>query len=127
MSPTRPIAPHVGIYRWRYTFFNPSLLHRASGLILTLGLIPLSYFLGSLASGPESYERAVAVFGAPWFRIVYAALMWALSFHLVAGLRHLVMDSGVGLDRKANRASAIGLFVASSLLTLAGWGWLAVR
>src|SRR5262245_38594148 len=121
------MSPHVSIYQWRRTIFNPSILHRAVGLILTLGLVLLTYFLVSVASGPESYGRAVATLASPWFYVVYVALAWAFSFHLVAGIRHLIMDMGVGFERRASRASTVGLFIASTLLTLAVCWWLAAR
>jgi succinate dehydrogenase / fumarate reductase, cytochrome b subunit len=124
---SRPLSPFIGIYKWRYTVLNPSILHRACGIALSLGLILLSYFLWSVASGADSYKRAVATLGSPWFCVVYIALIWTFCFHALAGIRHLVMDAGFGLERSSKRASTIGLFVFSALIAFALCWWLAFR
>lgn len=41
----RPMSPFLSVYAWRYTFFNPSVIHRATGIALAFGLVALCYFL----------------------------------------------------------------------------------
>ena len=100
----RPLSPFLH-YRWRHTN-TLSFLHRITGVILSLGLLLLVYWLTAVASGPRAYARAGAVLSLSLFGLVYPALLIALAYHLVAGIRHLVWDSGRGLEREAARRSA---------------------
>jgi len=113
-----PISPFLGIYRWRYTFLNPSILHRVSGVLLSLGLLVLTYFLMAVASGPQSYSRAQATLTSAWFCVFYVAWTWSFLYHLFAGIRHLVLDTGHGLERRSARLTATAVVTASLLLTL---------
>jgi len=113
-----PLSPFLGIYRWRYTFLNPSILHRASGVLLSLGLLVLTYFLMAVASGAQSYSRAHATLASPWFYMFYVAWTWSFFYHLLAGTRHLMLDTGHGLERRSAHLTATAVVTASLLLTL---------
>lgn len=121
VSPTRPLSPYLH-YRWRHTN-TLSFLHRIAGLMLSLGLLLLICWLMSLASGPKAYARASAVLSMSLFTLVYPVLLIAFAYHLVAGIRHLVWDSGRGLEREAARRSALLLAFLVILLVL-GSGYL---
>lgn len=110
----------------RYTLLT-SVLNRATGLVLALGLIALVYWLMAVAAGPLAYARAEALLGLGVFKIVWLALLAALSYHLCAGLRHLVWDSGRGLERAHSRASAYLVLIASAVLFVALALWLLAR
>jgi succinate dehydrogenase / fumarate reductase cytochrome b subunit len=120
----RPISPHLSVYRmYRYTLLT-SILNRATGLVLALGLILLVYWLMALAGGPAAYARASALLGLGVFKIVWVALLAVFSYHLCAGLRHLVWDTGRGLERAQSRASAYLVLFASAVLCVALAAWL---
>ena len=120
--PTRPLSPHLSVYRMsRYTLAT-SIANRFTGLALSLGLVLLVYWLMALAGGPRSYARATRVLTLPLAKLVYAALVVAFCYHLVAGLRHLVWDTGHGLERAQSRHSA-WLVVAVSLVLMLLIAW----
>src|SRR5215831_10082936 len=116
--PARPLSPHLGVYKMsRYTLAT-SIFNRFTGLALSLGLLLLVYWLVAVASGARAHERAVHFLSLPLMRIVYLGLILAFCYHLSAGLRHLLWDTGRGLERRESQRSA-WLVVASSLaLTL---------
>ena len=124
--PTRPLSPHLSVYRMsRYTLAT-SLANRFTGLALSLGLVLLVYWLMALAGGARSYARATHLLALPIAKLVYAALIVAFCYHLVAGFRHLVWDTGHGLERAQSQRSA-WLVVAASLvlmLVIACRAWL---
>ena len=124
--PTRPLSPHLSVYRMsRYTLAT-SIANRFTGLALSLGLVLLVYWLMALAGGARSYARATHVLALPVAKLVYAALIVAFCYHLVAGFRHLVWDTGHGLERAQSQRSA-WLVVAASLvlmLVIACRAWL---
>jgi len=115
--PTRPLSPHLSVYRMsRYTLAT-SIANRFTGLALSLGLLLLVYWLMALAGGARSYARATHLLALPIAKLVYAALIVAFCYHLVAGFRHLVWDTGHGLERAQSQRSA-WLVVAASLILM---------
>lgn len=120
--PTRPISPHLSVYRmYRYTLAT-SIANRFTALALSLGLLLLVYWLMAVAGGARSYARAAQLLALPIMKLVYAALIIAFSYHLVAGLRHLVWDTGRGLERAQSQRSAwVVVTVSIVLMLLIGW------
>ena len=125
--PTRPLSPHLSVYRmYRYTLVT-SIANRFAGLALSIGLLLLVYWLVAIAGGARSYARAAQLLTAPLARLVYAALIVAFSYHLVAGIRHLVWDTGRGLERTQSQRSAwLVVAVSIALMLVVAWAaWLA--
>jgi len=116
--PTRPLSPHLSVYRMsRYTLAT-SIANRFTGLALSAGLLLLVYWLMALAGGPRSYARATRVLTLPLAKLAYAALVVAFCYHLVAGVRHLVWDTGHGLERAQSQRSAWLVVTVSLILML---------
>jgi succinate dehydrogenase / fumarate reductase cytochrome b subunit len=111
----RPTSPHLTIYRYRYTVVT-SISNRAMGIVLSVGLLLLVYWLMAVASGAKAYERAQAVLSLGIFKVIYAGLLIAFCYHFVAGIRHLVWDTGHGMERAQSERSA--WIVAGSTLVL---------
>jgi succinate dehydrogenase cytochrome b subunit len=125
--PTRPLSPHLSVYRMsRYTLAT-SILNRFTGVALSVGLLLLTYWLLALAAGAASYARALALLSSGAAKLVYAALIVSFCYHLAAGIRHLVWDTGRGLERAQARRSTWLLVVATVAMTLAigYFAWLA--
>jgi succinate dehydrogenase / fumarate reductase, cytochrome b subunit len=101
----------------RYTLAT-SIANRFTGLALSLGLLLLVYWLTAVAGGALSYARATRVLAAPAAKLVYAALIVSFCYHLVAGLRHLVWDTGRALERAQSQRSAWLVIAVSSVLML---------
>jgi succinate dehydrogenase / fumarate reductase, cytochrome b subunit len=121
----RPLSPHMTVYKMtRYTLAT-SIFNRITGLILSVGLIVLVYWLMAVASG-RSYAIAYRVLSSGIFKLVYAGLLVAFCYHLVAGIRHLVWDTGRGLERaQSKRSAGVVVGVSIVLVLLLGY-WLFV-
>jgi succinate dehydrogenase / fumarate reductase, cytochrome b subunit len=115
--PDRPLSPHVWLYKFKYTLFT-SILNRATGCALTAGLLVLMYWLMALASGAEAYANALGVLSHPIFKLLFIALTFTFAYHLVAGIRHLVWDTGRGLERRQSQTSAWVVGVVAVILTV---------
>jgi succinate dehydrogenase / fumarate reductase cytochrome b subunit len=113
----RPLSPHLGIYRFSFTMAL-SILHRLTGVILSVGLILLAYWLTSVAAGPAAYERASAVFGNWFVRLLIAGWICAFAYHLSNGLRHLWWDTGHGFEKTQVRASGRVAVVVAVVVAL---------
>jgi succinate dehydrogenase / fumarate reductase, cytochrome b subunit len=116
--PTRPLSPHLSVYRMsRYTLAT-SIANRFTGVALSAGLPLLVYWLMAVAGGAQRYASATHVLASPPARLIYAALVVSFCYHLLAGLRHLVWDTGHGLERAQSRKSAWLVIAASIVLML---------
>ncbi len=95
-----------------------SILHRVSGALLFLAL-PLLLWLFDLSLMSElSFARLVDV-GSHWFvKLVLLVLLWAFLHHLIAGIRYLLLDLHVGVEKSAARTSALAVFWISLPLTV---------
>jgi succinate dehydrogenase / fumarate reductase, cytochrome b subunit len=120
----RPTSPHAQIYRWQIGN-TLSILHRVTGAALALGLIALSYWLISLADGPNSYMSAARFFEGPIGLTVLLGWTFAFLFHLLNGIRHLFWDAGRGFERPQRHASGWAAVLGAIVLTLcvAAWIW----
>jgi succinate dehydrogenase / fumarate reductase cytochrome b subunit len=116
----RPLSPHVFIYRWQIGN-TLSILHRATGVALALGLVALSYWLMSLAGGEEDYDAAVRVLSSPVGLLFLLGWTFSFWYHLLNGVRHLVWDAGYGFERTARHASG-WIAVIGALILTAGVG-----
>lgn len=117
-APERPLSPHLQIYRWGTTN-TLSILHRATGVFLSLGLLALAWWLIAIATGPEAYAGVMAVFGSVWFKLPLAGWVFCFFYHLGNGVRHLVWDAGYGFERATIRTGGIAVVVFAVLATAA--------
>lgn len=95
-----------------------SIMHRVSGALLFL-LLPLLLWLFDLSLTSEiSYARLQAIASNFFVKLVLVGLAWAFLHHLVAGVRYLLLDLDIGVDKPAARTSALAVFWISLPLAL---------
>ena len=116
----RPLSPHLTVYRWPITM-TLSILHRATGVALSVGLIVLVAWLVAAASGPGPYEEFVGLLDTGFGRFVLIGFSAAFFFHLGNGTRHLIWDLGVGFEKSQANASSWVIVVMTVVATVAFW------
>ncbi len=95
-----------------------SILHRVSGAALFL-LLPLLLWLFDLSLMSElSFARLQEAASHGFVKLVLLGAIWAFLHHLVAGVRYLLLDLQVGIDKRAARKSAVAVLAISLPLTL---------
>jgi succinate dehydrogenase / fumarate reductase cytochrome b subunit len=114
------MSPHLSVWRWHITMAT-SILHRATGIALYVGALIAAAWAMSLAGGPEAYAMFKALLGSPLGKLVMFGLSVCLFYHLGNGVRHLVWDSGHGLDVKSANASAVTVLAFTIAATIAAW------
>jgi succinate dehydrogenase / fumarate reductase, cytochrome b subunit len=119
-SADRPLSPHLQIYRWQLTSVM-SILHRATGVVLSAGTILLVWWLVAAASGPEAYEGVEDFLGSWIGLLLLFGWTVALFYHLCNGIRHLVWDTGHALDLRSTYIGGWVVVAATAVLTLAAW------
>ena len=101
-----------------------SILHRISGVILFLGIAIMLYALGKSLGSEEGFGEVKAWLTSPLAKFVIWGLLSALLYHLVAGLRHLIMDMGIGETLEGGKlGSKIVLAISVVLIVLAEFGY----
>jgi len=102
-----------------------SILHRISGVVLFLGLALLLLALQQSLASEAGFLQVKQILAHPLAKFVSWGLLSALLYHLVAGIRHLLMDVGLGETLEGGkRGSKAVLAVSIVLIVLAGvWLW----
>lgn len=116
----RPLSPHLTVYRWPITM-TLSILHRMTGVAMSVGLIVLVIWLQSAATGAGAYERVTGLLATPVARLLLLAWTAAFFFHLANGIRHLFWDVGLGFDLRTAQASAWFVVIATIVMTAGYW------
>ena len=112
----RPLSPHLGVYKLAYTM-SLSILHRITGCAAAVGFLLFVWWLKGLASGPDSYARAMQCLSSPLVKLLLVGFTFSYVYHFCNGIRHLVWDTGRGLERAQARRSGAVVIVAAVLLT----------
>ena len=113
----RPLSPHLTIYRPQITSVT-SILNRITGNALLLGaLLMVAWLLAAATS--ESWFARIDWLLTSWLGdLVMTLSLWALWYHALGGLRHLIWDAGYGLDLPTAERLGWGVIAGSVLLTL---------
>jgi succinate dehydrogenase / fumarate reductase cytochrome b subunit len=116
----RPLSPHLTIYA-RQINMVMSILHRITGAALYFGTLLLAAWLIAAAMGQPQFDIVNAAFGHPIGRLVLLGYTWALVHHMLGGMRHLLWDTGRGLEIGQVNALSWLTIIGSGALTLAIW------
>ena len=113
----RPVSPNWQVYRWQITN-TLSILHRATGVMLSLGLLVLSCWFIALASGAEAFADVQALYASSWFKLPLTGWAFCFFFHLGNGVRHLFWDTGHGFGHVQIRLGGWAVVVFAVVATL---------
>jgi succinate dehydrogenase cytochrome b subunit len=116
----RPLSPHLTIYRPLINMMM-SIVHRITGVANYVGTVLLAAWLVAAAMGPEAYDWVNGLFGHPFGKLVLLGYSWSVIHHMLGGMRHLVWDTGRGLEIGAVNALSWLTIVSSLILTAALW------
>lgn len=122
----RPLSPHMSVYRMSRYCLITSFANRVTGAALSAGLLLFIYWLTALARGARAYAHALHLLGSGAAKLVYVAVIAAFAYHLAAGIRHLIWDTGRGLEKAQSQRSAWLVVATAAALTLV-CAWWALR
>lgn len=118
---TRPLSPHLTIWKWG-PHMLVSILHRVTGDGMALvGLPVLLWWLGALAAGPEAYATFLGHASSWYGMVVLVGLSWSFFNHLCSGVRHFVLDMGVGYELDTNKRWSMLTILIAVILTVGFW------
>lgn len=120
MNTNRPVNLDIRTIRMPITAIA-SILHRISGVVLFLALPYILWMLSGALGSESDYKTVVMHLESGIGRFALWAILSALSYHVIAGVRHLLMDIGVGETKQGGRTGAV-LVLLLSALSFIGWG-----
>lgn len=120
----RPVNLDLRTIKLPVTAYS-SIAHRISGVVLFIAIAGLLWLLDSSLSSESGFEQVGALLQHPLAKLILWGVLSALLYHLVAGVRHLFMDAGVGEGLESGLLGAkIVLIVSAVLIVLLGvWIW----
>ena len=98
-----------------------SILHRISGFLMVFLLGAFIFVIDQLITSPDSYSRISFFFENLYLKVFLIVPIWALSHHLFAGIRFLLLDFHVFIDLKSTRIFSILILFSSVVVTLFVW------
>ncbi|MFT7287989.1 MAG: succinate dehydrogenase / fumarate reductase cytochrome b subunit [Halieaceae bacterium] len=119
MKDTRPVNLDIGTMKLPITAYA-SITHRVSGVVLVVAAFIMLWALEKSLASPEGFAALAASLGSPLAKFVAWGICTALIYHSLAGVRHVVMDFGIGESLEGGILSARILFVLAvvgSLIT----------
>jgi succinate dehydrogenase / fumarate reductase cytochrome b subunit len=122
----RPLSPHLQVYRKQVQMMT-SITHRITGIALAVGILGLVWGLLALAAGPERWAGFTACAGSPLGLLVLFGFSWALAYHFLNGIRHLVQDAGNGFAIPDFIRSSWISIVGSIVLVVLAWAFVLMR
>ncbi|TPN32711.1 succinate dehydrogenase, cytochrome b556 subunit [Mesorhizobium sp. B2-3-3] len=116
----RPLSPHLSVYRPPITM-TMSIIHRITGGALYFGTLLVAAWLTAATSSQGAFDWINWAFGTWLGRLILFGYTWALMHHMLGGVRHLVWDTGAGLEKHTASRIAWATLAGSILLTLLIW------
>ena len=113
----RPLSPHLQIYRPQLTSIT-SILTRITGNALIVGTLLVVWWLLAAATSPGYFAIADTVLQSWFGKLVLTGSLWAVWYHYLAGIRHLIFDAGRGLDIPTAEKLGWGVIIGSVVLTI---------
>ncbi len=116
----RPLSPHLQVYKPQITSVL-SILHRGTGMVITLGAVIIAGWIWSIMIGSAAYHCLHGFLNSAIGKILM--IFWTLctSYHLFNGIRHLVWDCGYGFELDQVYWSGKGVLAGAVLLTALVW------
>lgn len=119
----RPVYISLTQFRFPVTAIA-SILHRITGMFLFVGIGYLLWLLSLALESPAGFAQAGQALAAPLPKLVLWGVLAMLIYHVLAGIKHMIMDFHVGDSFEAASAASYGVFVLTVVAAIAAGAWL---
>lgn len=113
----RPLSPHLTIYRPQVTSISSIFIRITGNALVFSTLLLVAWFLAA-AIGPKTFNVMHFIISSWFGKIIMILSLWALWYHSLGGIRHLVWDTGRGLELKTAEIMGWAMILGSFLLTI---------
>jgi len=112
----RPLSPHLTIYRPQMTSISSIFVRITGNALLAATLLLIAWLLAASTSA-VAFDWVQCVITSWFGDLVFLLSLWALWYHMLGGLRHLIWDTGRWLELKAAERMGWMMIIGSLLLT----------
>ena len=119
---TRPVNLDLGTINLPVTAYA-SITHRVTGVLMFFSSFLLLWALDRSLASENSFNEVVAVLSSPMAKVVCWAIASILTYHALAGIKHLIMDAGIGETMRGGVVGARVVFLLAAV-SAAMWGLL---
>jgi succinate dehydrogenase / fumarate reductase, cytochrome b subunit len=116
----RPLSPHLQVYKWQLTSVM-SVLHRATGIALSIGALYLVVWVAFASASPAVYAQFQDFNTSILGRIFLGGWLFCGYYHLANGIRHLFWDAGYGFELKDAYRSGWIVVAVALIATVVSW------
>jgi len=95
-----------------------SIAHRIAGVLLFIAIPFWLYLLEMSLISSDGYTRAVQILNSTWLLPLNLLLLWAVMHHLLAGIRYLLLDIDVAIEKPFYRLTAMAVMVMAPTIVL---------
>ena len=123
MDNKRPVNLDIGTIKLPITSYV-SILHRISGVVLFFAVAVFLWMLESSLASEQSFNELGATLNSPVCQFIIWGGLAALAYHAIAGIRHLIMDFGLGEDSFESGRNSAWVAVVLAIVVIAlitGW------
>jgi len=115
----RPLSPFmIGPYYRPQITSMMSIAHRLTGIGLVLGAVMLVWWLLAAATDARHFDTIDDLWTSWIGNLLWFCILWAFSYHLLNGIRHLMWDTTRGLDLVSVTRSGYAVLIGSVVLTI---------
>ena len=124
MNKKRPVNLDLGSMKFPPMAVT-SILHRVSGVVLFILLPVMIFLLSQSLHSEEMFNQVKIKLSEPYYKLIVWVFSTALAFHILAGIRHMIMDIGFGEELHTGRRTSILVIVLTAVATifLGMWIW----
>lgn len=115
VTDTRPFFLNLLKIRLPVTGFV-SILHRVSGLLLFIAIPCVVYLFDLSLKGDEGFKQAQEILSLPIIQLVSLVLLWSIIHHFFAGIRFLLTDFDIGLEKNQSIRYAWAVFIVEAIV-----------
>ncbi|MEW8027181.1 MAG: succinate dehydrogenase, cytochrome b556 subunit [Candidatus Thiodiazotropha sp.] len=119
MQETNPRPVFLNLFKIRLPMAGiMSIIHRVTGVVMVLAIPLLIYLLDLSLSGPEGFADAKGLFASGFVKLILFLFLWGLMHHFLAGIRYLLIDIDVGVEKPLFRQTAWAVTLVAPILAL---------
>ena len=119
---TRPVNLDLGTIDLPVTAYA-SITHRVTGVLMFFSSFLMLWALDKSLATEASFNEVAAVFSSPVAKVISWAIASVLTYHALAGIKHLIMDAGIGETMRGGVVGARTVFVLAAAASVL-WGLL---
>ncbi len=121
MTDKRPVNLDISTIHFPVPAFV-SIMHRISGIFLIAAFAAFLCFLQMSLSSPEGFTAAAEMLRQPGWKVAIWLVLAATIYHTCAGIKHLIMDMGIGETLEGGvKGAKLTLVISAAGILLAGW------